>query len=371
MQFVTIYTVRGSWEWVSSHSVGMRVRVMRVSFYGNIWANLQIRGNESECESAGIRGTLESVYSLVYSLVYTLSRVHSLVSLVYALCHILFRIHYVRKCVLSRVSILSYTLHSRIHSLSYTLSRLSRIHSLSLTLSYTLPSRVCTLSRVLSRLSSITSLSYTLSLVYSLAHCHSLIYSFVYTTLESVYSKRVSILSYALHSRTHSLSYTLSLVYTLSRIHSLSYTLSLAHFLSWLAHSHSLSSLSYTFSYALWGRVLGLGEITWWIVMKKKLRGQGDTHTATHCNTLQHTATRWGSNGLKGDTARAFAHLRVLVCNRGLQHTATHCNTLQHTGAQMGSVLEPNIISHTKTYFAYKNAERMSLLSQLLGGYDE
>ena len=33
-------------------------------------------------------------------------------------------------------------------------------------------------------------------------------------------------------------------------------------------------------------------------------------HTATHCNTLQHTAT---------------TH-----CN-SLQHTATHCNTLQHT----------------------------------------
>ena len=35
------------------------------------------------------------------------------------------------------------------------------------------------------------------------------------------------------------------------------------------------------------------------------------THTATHCNTLQHTATH---------------------CNT-LQHTATHCNTLHHTAS--------------------------------------
>jgi len=39
------------------------------------------------------------------------------------------------------------------------------------------------------------------------------------------------------------------------------------------------------------------------------LQLQGYQHTATHCNTLQHTATH---------------------CNT-LQHTATHCNTLQHT----------------------------------------
>jgi len=43
------------------------------------------------------------------------------------------------------------------------------------------------------------------------------------------------------------------------------------------------------------------------------------THTATHCNTLQHmqhTATH---------------------CNT-LQHTATHCNTLQHTATRQGLI---------------------------------
>ena len=41
-------------------------------------------------------------------------------------------------------------------------------------------------------------------------------------------------------------------------------------------------------------------------------------HTATHCNTLQHTEV---------DTSGCRTH-----CNT-LQHTATHCNTLQHTEA--------------------------------------
>ena len=46
------------------------------------------------------------------------------------------------------------------------------------------------------------------------------------------------------------------------------------------------------------------------------------THTATHCNTLQHTAThynRYTSTYLY--VLDAYAHT--------LQHTATHCNTLQ------------------------------------------
>jgi len=40
--------------------------------------------------------------------------------------------------------------------------------------------------------------------------------------------------------------------------------------------------------------------------------------TATHCNTLQHTATHF------------ILSLTATHCNT-LQHTATHCNTLQHT----------------------------------------
>jgi len=45
-------------------------------------------------------------------------------------------------------------------------------------------------------------------------------------------------------------------------------------------------------------------------------------HTATHCNTLQHTATQ--------------LHILRLRCGT-LQHTATHCNTLQHNYTSSGS----------------------------------
>ena len=44
-------------------------------------------------------------------------------------------------------------------------------------------------------------------------------------------------------------------------------------------------------------------------------------HTATRCNTTQHTATLWHMSSRQ----RPFAH-----CNT-LQHTATRCNTTQHT----------------------------------------
>jgi len=45
-------------------------------------------------------------------------------------------------------------------------------------------------------------------------------------------------------------------------------------------------------------------------------------HTATHCNTLQHTFT--------------VAHSGAVTC-LALQHTATHCNTLQHTATHIHS----------------------------------
>ena len=56
-------------------------------------------------------------------------------------------------------------------------------------------------------------------------------------------------------------------------------------------------------------------------------------HTATHCNTLQHTAA------LIGDLCRrliadSLQHTAA-HCNT-LQHTATHCNTLQHTASLIG-----------------------------------
>jgi len=61
-------------------------------------------------------------------------------------------------------------------------------------------------------------------------------------------------------------------------------------------------------------------------------------HTATHCNTLQHTATpgpRLVFNCGRQDTLQ---HL--------LQHTATHCNTLQHTATHCNTQADFETLSH-------------------------
>jgi len=59
-------------------------------------------------------------------------------------------------------------------------------------------------------------------------------------------------------------------------------------------------------------------------------------HTATHCNTLQHTATQ--------------LHILRLRCGT-LQHTATHCNTLQHNYTSSGSgAAHCNTLQHTATH---------------------
>jgi len=54
--------------------------------------------------------------------------------------------------------------------------------------------------------------------------------------------------------------------------------------------------------------------------------------TATHCSTLQHTATCISTCILLYETRCRLAVLEYFIthCNI-LQHTATHCNTLQHT----------------------------------------
>jgi len=66
-------------------------------------------------------------------------------------------------------------------------------------------------------------------------------------------------------------------------------------------------------------------------------------HTATHCNTLQHTATHKMSIASRND--QRFSH-----CN-ALQHAATHCNTLQHaTGALHQEMLSDfHIVTHCNT----------------------
>jgi len=56
------------------------------------------------------------------------------------------------------------------------------------------------------------------------------------------------------------------------------------------------------------------------------MRLESQTHTVTHCKTLQHTATH---------------------CNT-LQHTATHCNTLQHTATQVLGAFSYSQPSHMR-----------------------
>jgi len=66
-------------------------------------------------------------------------------------------------------------------------------------------------------------------------------------------------------------------------------------------------------------------------------------HTATHCNTLDHTTTH---------SRNALQHTAT-YCDT-LQHTATHCNTLQHTATHSCNTPERtathgNTLQHTAT----------------------
>jgi len=56
-------------------------------------------------------------------------------------------------------------------------------------------------------------------------------------------------------------------------------------------------------------------------------------HTATHCNTLQHTATLMMMTWALQNTATYLQH-PAPHC-KALQRTATHCNLLQHTAGNM------------------------------------
>jgi len=67
-------------------------------------------------------------------------------------------------------------------------------------------------------------------------------------------------------------------------------------------------------------------------------------HTATHCNTLQHTPTH--CNALQYTAAhcttqqpkKLVAKLDRPVMHMVLQHSATQCNTLQHTATHCNRV---------------------------------
>jgi len=69
-------------------------------------------------------------------------------------------------------------------------------------------------------------------------------------------------------------------------------------------------------------------DTAFWNISKSSYKHACDrklrVRLATHCNTLQHTATH---------------------CESVLQHTATHCNTLQHTATHC------NTLQHTATHY--------------------
>ena len=56
-------------------------------------------------------------------------------------------------------------------------------------------------------------------------------------------------------------------------------------------------------------------------------------HTAAHCSTLRHIATHCSTLQHTAAHCSTLQHTATL-CNT-LQHTVTHCNTLQHTGTHI------------------------------------
>ena len=81
-------------------------------------------------------------------------------------------------------------------------------------------------------------------------------------------------------------------------------------------------------------------------------------HSATLCNTLQHTAThcnRLQQTHCNKHTATYFngaaryAHSRCAVTAGTLQHTTTHCNTLQNTATHCNTLQHIHCNTYTAT----------------------
>jgi len=81
-------------------------------------------------------------------------------------------------------------------------------------------------------------------------------------------------------------------------------------------------------------------------------------NTATHCNTLQHTATHCKTrcNALQHTathltrTPHVSSCATLLVCFITLQHTAIHCNTLQHTATHCNTLQLTSHGPHTSRH---------------------
>jgi len=63
-----------------------------------------------------------------------------------------------------------------------------------------------------------------------------------------------------------------------------------------------------------------------------------EAHCHTHCSTMKHTATQWST--LVHATRCIHTALQHSATHRNtLQHTATHCNTMKHTATQWSTLV--------------------------------
>jgi len=97
------------------------------------------------------------------------------------------------------------------------------------------------------------------------------------------------------------------------------------------------------------------------MLFKQHIQGQ---HTATHCNTLQHTTecntlqhTATHCNTLQPTATHCNMlfkqHIQGAHCGVPYIHSATHCNTLPHTATHCNTLLNArhyNTLQHTATH---------------------
>jgi len=128
-------------------------------------------------------------------------------------------------------------------------------------------------------------------------------------------------------------------------------------------------------------------KTTWWTLILQHTATHCDTlqHTATHCNTLQHTATQHARNQIRKTTFRTrilqffAAHTKYwhnmyritygqhYFWTLALQHTATHCNTPQHTATRIdtictGSDTESNVLDAHTAILCNTHATRLDII---------
>jgi len=84
----------------------------------------------------------------------------------------------------------------------------------------------------------------------------------------------------------------------------------------------------------------------------RKEKPRGDEHTATHCNTLQHTLQHAATHC---NTLQHCLYIReslevMSTLQHTATHTATHCNTLQHSATLFVYTGKPRGDEHTATH---------------------